>query len=158
MSHQAATAAIRVIRKCPELIDDFTSAATELLNDKNHAVLLAGVQLIIEMIRIDPVKHVKTFRPLVNVAVKLLRNLVMAGYVSEYDVCGITDPFLQCKLIHLLRLLGTGDKEASDVMNDILAQVAINTEPTKNPGNAILYECVMVRVIEPLTRMHITRF
>jgi hypothetical protein len=39
---------------------------------------------------------------------------------------------------------GQGSAEASELMNDILAQVAINTEPTKNPGNAILYECVQV--------------
>jgi AP-1 complex subunit gamma-1 len=84
-----------------------------------------------------------TFRKLVPTVVRLLKNLVLAGYVSEYDVVGITDPFLQCKLIQLLRVLGTGDREASDFMNDILAQVAIGTESTKNPGNAILYETVM---------------
>ena len=28
-------------------------------------------------------------------------------------------------------------------MNDILAQVATNTEGTKNTGNSILYECVL---------------
>jgi AP-1 complex subunit gamma-1 len=33
--------------------------------------------------------------------------------------------------------------EASDEMNDILAQVATNTEGTKNTGNAILYEGVL---------------
>jgi AP-1 complex subunit gamma-1 len=74
--------------------------------------------------------------------VRLLKNLLLGGYVNEYDVVGITDPFLQTKIIHLLRLLGTGNAECSELMNDILAQVAINTEPTKNPGNAILYECV----------------
>ena len=26
---------------------------------------------------------------------RLLKNLVVAGFVSEYDVVGITDPFLQ---------------------------------------------------------------
>jgi hypothetical protein len=77
----------------------------------------------------------------------MLRNLVLAGYVSEYDVCGITDPFLQARIIQLLRILGQGDKEASEAMSDMLAQVAINTEQTKNPGNAILYEAVMVCVL-----------
>ena len=33
--------------------------------------------------------------------------------------------------------------DASDEMNDILAQVATNTEGTKNTGNSILYECVL---------------
>ena len=42
----------------------------------------------------------------------------------------------------VLRLLGKGHSETSDQMNDILAQVATNTETNRNAGNAILYECV----------------
>jgi hypothetical protein len=140
---KAALCAIRIIRKVPELIEEFQGSVTNLLNDKNHAVLLTAVCLIIEMIKLDGKLIGSTFRKIVPTIVRLLKNLVLAGYVSEYDVVGITDPFLQCKLIHLLRILGTGDREASDFMNDILAQVSINTESNKNPGNAILYECVM---------------
>lgn len=139
---KAALCACRIIRKAPDLAEDFVQAAHQLVDDKNHAVLLTGLTLIIEMIKQDP-KMAATFRRQVPTLVRLLKNLVLAGYVSEYDVVGITDPFLQVRIIHLLRLLGTGDSAASDQMNDILAQVAINTETTKNPGNAILYETVM---------------
>lgn len=45
-------------------------------------------------------------------------------------------------MLHVLRLLGRKNAETSDAMNDILAQVATNTETAKNAGNAILYECV----------------
>mmetsp|Transcript_4683 Transcript_4683/g.9027 ORF Transcript_4683/g.9027 Transcript_4683/m.9027 type:complete len:878 (-) Transcript_4683:184-2817(-) len=138
---KATLCAIRVIRKVPDLIDDYIEPALSLLSDKNHAVLLGTLSLIIEILKLQP-NLIKKFRPKVPTLVKLLKNLVLAGYVSEYDVVGITDPFLQTKIIHLLRVLGTGSSDASDHMNDILAQVSINTEPTKNPGNAILYECV----------------
>jgi AP-1 complex subunit gamma-1 len=45
-------------------------------------------------------------------------------------------------ILRLLRLLGRGSAEASDAMSDVLAQVATNTDSARNPGNAILYECV----------------
>ena len=72
----------------------------------------------------------------------MLKNLVM-GFSQEHDVGGITDPFLQTMILRLLRDLGKGDQEASDAMSDILAQVATNTEGSKNVGNAILYEAVL---------------
>jgi AP-1 complex subunit gamma-1 len=72
-----------------------------------------------------------------------LKNLVSTGFSPEHDVGGITDPFLQVKILRLLRLLGRGDVQASETMNDILAQVATNTDSTKNVGNSILYETVL---------------
>lgn len=45
-------------------------------------------------------------------------------YAPEYDIAGITDPFLHIRLLKLLRVLGQGDADASDAMNDILAQVS----------------------------------
>ena len=63
---------------------------------------------------------------------------------TDYDVGGINDPFLQVAILRLLRVLGRGSAEASDAMSDVLAQVATNTDASRNPGNAILYECVQV--------------
>ena len=42
----------------------------------------------------------------------------------------------------MLQVLGQNDAEVSDQMSDVLAQVATNTEATRNAGNAILYEVV----------------
>lgn len=58
--------------------------------------------------------------------VRLLKNLIMAGYSPEHDVCGVSDPFLQVKILRLLRILGRNDGESSEAMTDILAQVSFD--------------------------------
>jgi AP-1 complex subunit gamma-1 len=75
--------------------------------------------------------------------VRILKNLILSGYSPDHDVSGISDPFLQVRILRLLRVLGKNDLEASEAMNDILAQVCTNTETTKNAGNSILHETVL---------------
>ena len=67
------------------------------------------------------------FKKLVPNLVRILKNLIMAGYSPEHDVNGISDPFLQIKILRLLRILGKDDPEASETMNDILAQVSLHS-------------------------------
>jgi AP-1 complex subunit gamma-1 len=71
-----------------------------------------------------------------------MRHLVQFGFSPDYDVSGVTDPFLQIQLLTLLRVLARGDRESSDQINDILAQIAANTDVAKNSGTAVLYEAV----------------
>ncbi|KAG9284081.1 hypothetical protein G9A89_022855 [Geosiphon pyriformis] len=138
---KAALCAMRIIRKVPELQENFLSRARSLLSDRNHGVLLTGTTLITEMCY-ESNEALKAFQKDVPLLVRHLKSLVTAGFSPEHDVTGVTDPFLQVKILRLLRILGKGDKEASEAMNDVLAQVATNTESTKNVGNSILYETV----------------
>lgn len=137
---KAAICAMRIVKKVPDLLENFAPKAKALLNDKNHGVLLCAVTLAIEVCK-DPEAR-QDFKSVVPLLVRHLKSLVTTGYSPEHDVSGITDPFLQVKILRLLRILGKDDAAASDTMNDILAQVATNTEASKNVGNAILYETV----------------
>ncbi|KAI0700112.1 gamma-adaptin [Cerioporus squamosus] len=139
---KAALCALRVVRKVPELADHFVSKAKNLLADRNHGVLLTAITLVTEMCQIDH-NCLEEFRNAVPLLVRHLKALVTTGYSPEHDVSGITDPFLQVKILRLMQLLGKGDVKASETMNDILAQVATNTDSSKNVGNSILYETVM---------------
>ncbi|KAG8214996.1 adaptin N terminal region-domain-containing protein [Butyriboletus roseoflavus] len=139
---KAALCALRIIKKVPDLTDHFIAKAKNLLTDRNHGVLLASITLVSEMCQQDE-NCLNEFRNAVPLLVRNMKALVTTGYSPEHDVSGITDPFLQVKVLRLLRLLGQGDVRASETMNDILAQVATNTDSTKNVGNSILYETVL---------------
>ncbi|KAI9302606.1 adaptin N terminal region-domain-containing protein [Cunninghamella echinulata] len=139
---KAALCALRIIRRVPELHENFLSRSKSLLNDRSHGVLITGITLVTEMCQQYP-ENIEIFRKAVPLLVRHLKNLASAGFSPEHDVTGVTDPFLQVKILRLLRILAHNDQEASEAMNDILAQVATNTESTKNVGNSILYETVL---------------
>ncbi|XP_007044578.2 PREDICTED: AP-1 complex subunit gamma-2 [Theobroma cacao] len=139
---KAALCSIRIIKKVPDLAENFINPAASLLKEKHHGVLITGVQLCTDLCKVSS-EALEYFRKkCTDGLVKTLRDIANSPYAPEYDIAGITDPFLHIRLLKLLRILGQGDADASDCMNDILAQVATKTESNKNAGNAILYECV----------------
>ncbi|KAI5209452.1 Adaptor protein complex AP-1 gamma subunit [Aureobasidium subglaciale] len=145
---KAALCAMRICHKVPDLQEHFFEKAKLLLTDRNHGVLLCGMTLLVSLCEADEEEGgeqgvVDMFRPLVPTLVKILKGLSSSGYAPEHDVTGITDPFLQVKILRLLRALGRGDAQTSEQINDILAQVATNTDSSKNVGNSILYEAVL---------------
>lgn len=145
---KAALCAMRICRKVPDLQEHFVEKAKNLLADRNHGVLLCGLTLVTSMCEAEEAEGgeelvVDMFRPLTVSLVRTLKGLASSGYAPEHDVTGITDPFLQVKLLRLLRVLGRGDARTSEQINDILAQVATNTDSSKNVGNSILYESVL---------------
>ncbi|KAL9619004.1 MAG: hypothetical protein Q9160_006325 [Pyrenula sp. 1 TL-2023] len=145
---KAALCAMRICRKVPDLQEHFVEKAKTLLADRNHGVLLCGLTLVTSMCEADELEGgeegiIELFRPLIGSLVRTLKSLHSSGYTPEHDVVGITDPFLQVKILRLLRVLGQGDAAKSEMMNDVLAQVASNTDSAKNAGNAILYEAVL---------------
>jgi AP-1 complex subunit gamma-1 len=139
---KACLCAVRLVRKCPEMCEGLFPHLQSLLQDRTHGVLIGGLTLILEICTLYP-RAVAKLQPLVPVVVRMLKNLVLSGYSPEYDVGGITDPFLQVKLLRVMRVLAADREDAAEQMSDILAQVATNTESTKTAGNAVLYECVL---------------
>ena len=133
-----------MLRKVPDLIDQFLPAIVQLLMDKNHNVLLTGVALVSAVVEIE-VAYAEKFVKLVPALVKIMRKLITAVHAPEYEVGGVVDPFLQCKILALLRVLGAanpGNSIMSEAIDNVLAQVASQTESMKNAGNAVLYEAV----------------
>ncbi|GME54145.1 Clathrin/coatomer adaptor adaptin-like protein [Neofusicoccum parvum] len=145
---KAAICAMRICRKVPDLQEHFFEKAKMLLSDRNHGVLICGLTLVTSLCVADEEEGdemgvIEMFKPLTPHLVKMLKSLSSSGYTPEHDVNGITDPFLQVKILSLLRVFGRGDAQTSEQINDILAQVATNTDSSKNVGNSILYEAVL---------------
>uniref|UniRef100_A0A8C9VP49 Adaptor related protein complex 1 subunit gamma 2 n=1 Tax=Scleropages formosus TaxID=113540 RepID=A0A8C9VP49_SCLFO len=105
-------------------------------------VLHGAVVLITELCEQNP-ESLAQFRKVVPELVHIMKGLVMSGYSPEHNVAGISDPFLQVRILRLLRILGRNNDTASDAMNDLLAQVATNTDSSKTAGSAVLYETVL---------------
>ncbi|CAG0900710.1 unnamed protein product [Cyprideis torosa] len=123
---KAALCAFRIISKVPELMDMYVPITRSLLVEKNHGVLVTGVVLVTEMCQRSQ-EHIVAFKKLVPNLVRTLKGF-MSGYSPDHDVSGIADPFLQVKILRLLRILGRGDDESSEIMNDILTQVRLKEE------------------------------
>ncbi|KAM0942636.1 putative adaptor protein complex AP-1, gamma subunit [Dioscorea sansibarensis] len=139
---KAALCSIRIIRKVPDLAENFMGPAAGLLKEKHHGVLIAGVQLCTDLCKASTEALQYLRKNCTDGSIRILRDVSNSPYAPEYDISGITDPFLHIRVLKLMRMLGQGDADTSEYMNDILAQVATKTESNKNAGNAILYECV----------------
>ena len=138
---KACLAAIRIVRKNPDLKENFVFTI-DLLNEKNHGVLLTCTTLLYELCR-DDEEITEMVRQKVPQLVKMLRTLVSGGASPEHDVNGICDPFLQVKILKLLRICGTNSNACSEQIGDVLTLVCTTTESSKNAGSAVLYEAVL---------------
>lgn len=50
---QAALCSIRIIKKVPDLAENFVNPAAALLKEKHHGVLLTGLQLCTDLCKIS---------------------------------------------------------------------------------------------------------
>jgi len=153
---KAALCAVRIVRKVPDLVEQLLDPAGHLLMDRHQAVVLTGMRLILSCADVDAVATASKFRPHVTVVCKILRQLLQPGVSPEHEIGGVTNPYLQVAALRILRILGRGSNEASEVMADVLAQVASNVECVRNAGNAVLYECVLTILgIEPVAGLRV---
>lgn len=144
LKKKACLVAAKLVEKDPDLGEVFMPRVTALLGDKTPLILL-GVCRLVQSIY----THCPEFRPaLVKSSSKLiahLKRIITSGYMPDYDVSGVTDPFLQVSLLDTLRILATDElcnAQQLEEMNDILTQCALSLDSGKNAAHAIMYECI----------------
>ena len=138
---KSACAAVVIIKNCPETIDSFIDKISTLLEDRTHSVCLSGIYLVLEMISKKPsiVDKIKKYH---SMFVKYERSLLSVSYSPEFDVNGITDPFLQAKILEILQYTAKDDKELIDELADLFVSVQSITESSKQTGYALQYEII----------------
>eukprot|EP01138_Halocafeteria_seosinensis_P008457 gb/GECG01008642.1/.p1 GENE.gb/GECG01008642.1/~~gb/GECG01008642.1/.p1 ORF type:complete len:540 (+),score=52.02 gb/GECG01008642.1/:1-1620(+) len=138
---KAAICAIRLFQKCPDMMNDYVTRVISLMTDRNHCVLLSGITLMGDMIKLKP-NLSKKFAKLVPALSKILKKLISVTNSPDYSIGNITDPFLQAKILRLMCYIGEREPSTLENLNDSLANAATNTDSSKSTGHAVLYECV----------------
>ena len=139
---KAALALSKVVRSCPELIETVENNLATIFEDKNHGVLLSGLALVEQVFKAEP-RAVKKYKKYLSPMIKYLKNLISTSYAPEYDVNGITDPFLQVRILEILGYFGRASSKENGELEALLNSIPSNTDTTrKNTGNSVLYELV----------------
>ncbi|VTZ70175.1 AP-1 complex subunit gamma, putative [Plasmodium chabaudi chabaudi] len=105
---KAAMCAIRILKKTNDIEELFIDKINNLLEDRNHSVISAGITLMISLIE-KKAQFKNVLKVHTNKIVKILKSCIASGYShgAEYDIYGINDPFLQVKILKLLKYLNS---------------------------------------------------
>lgn len=134
---RAGMATVRIIRSNPDLSDSYKNSVQPLLNSSNHGVVIAGINLVIAMIEIEP-KLIKAWAQFSGPFTKILKSLVNSRATREFAYGVFNDPYMQVKSMKALGLL----QNRSDELDGLLQSIISSTVPKKNTGRTILYQAV----------------
>lgn len=141
---KACIVAAKLISKEPDLGEVFLPMVQQFLTAKLPQQMIGVCRMIQEIYEHCPDQKPAVLK-MVPRLVLHLKRLITSGYMPDYDVGGVTDPFLQVSLLHTIRILAMDSAcppEYMEEVNDILTQVALNLDSVKNAAHAILYECI----------------
>ena len=150
---RALNTMINIYRKINDK-SDYSNNLIESLNkiliknkEKDNGILLSVIQLYNEISKNEKIE-IKDFDSLIKTLIEILNTLInnLDSSETEYEIEGIYNPFLQVKIIELLRnLMKYHDKnlKESNKLNNILASISTNTNFDSNVGKSILYEVVL---------------
>ncbi|KAK2956231.1 Adaptor protein complex 1 (AP-1), gamma subunit [Blattamonas nauphoetae] len=147
---KACLAAVRGIRLDPSFAEIFVPHISGLLSERSHAVVISATSLLETIYNVSPDMILPNSKNYVQLTARALRALLITSSSGQHDIAGITDPFLQVRLLRVLRLLCINPHQHvpqyTEIVNDVLAQVisicGASTTKFANSPNAVLYECV----------------
>ncbi|OHS94893.1 Adaptin N terminal region family protein [Tritrichomonas foetus] len=133
----AGMAAAHIIRKCPEISEQFRPIVAPMLNHGYHCVVAAGINVAIEMLKVDP----QLAEPWSQFAIpftKILKTLFDTRATQEFSFGIFNDPFLQIKIMQILSFI----KFPSDELDDVLSSIVTSVDVQRNTGRSLLLQAV----------------
>lgn len=147
---KAIMALHRFYQKSPSSVLHLMSNFRKTLCDKDPGVMGATLCPLFDLVTID----VNSYKDLVNSFISILKQVAESRLPKSYDYHNVSAPFIQIKLLKILALLGSGDKQASEQMYTVLGDIFRKCDTSSNIGNAVLYECICcVSCIYPNTKL-----
>ena len=137
---KAILAAARVVRKCPDLLEDFLEPALALVDETHTQTLGTAMSLALEIIKQDADK-IDRFAAFSSTFERSLRNLSHVDGQFDLTINGIVDPFTQCRLIEILRNIGRKGQAQTQPFEGLLGNIISSTELVKQTGRSLVYEC-----------------
>lgn len=135
---KAIMALHRFYQKSPASVLHLISNFRKTLCDKDPGVMGATLCPLFDLVTVD----VKSHKDLVISFISILKQVAEKRLPKSYDYHQMPAPFIQIKLLKILALLGSGDKQASEQMYTVLGDIFRKSDTLINIGNAVLYECI----------------
>lgn len=142
---KAAMCAIRILKKTNDIEELFIDKINNLLEDRNHSVISAGITLMISLIeKKGQLKNVLKVHT--NKIVKILKSCIVSGYShgAEYDIYGINDPFLQVKILKLLKYLNSDVSSIINHSNKSYNTINNNSSSINLDNNANIHDGISI--------------
>ncbi|URE24717.1 AP-4 complex subunit [Musa troglodytarum] len=135
---KAVMALHRFYQRSPASVSHLISNFRKRLCDNDPGVMGATLCPLFDLITAD----VNSYKDLVISFVSILKQVAERRLPKAYDYHQMAAPFIQIKLLKILALLGSGDKQASGHIYNVLGDIFRKCESSSNIGNAVLYECI----------------
>jgi AP-4 complex subunit epsilon-1 len=135
---KAIMALHRFYHKSPSSVSHLVSNFRKRLCDNDPGVMGATLCPLFDLITLD----VHSYKDLVHSFVSILKQVAERRLPKAYDYHQMPAPFIQIRLLKILALLGTADKQASESMYTVVGDIFRKCDSSSNIGNAVLYECI----------------
>ncbi|CAJ1930794.1 unnamed protein product [Sphenostylis stenocarpa] len=135
---KAVMALHRFYQKSPSSVSHLLTNFRKRLCDNDPGVMGASLCPLFNLVSDDA----NSYKDLVVSFVNILKQVAEHRLPKTYDYHQMPAPFIQVKMLKILALLGSGDKQASGHMYTVLGDIIRKSDSMTNIGNAVLYECI----------------